>query len=405
MFMCYALVASCWMITLWLIFVSSTEARSLSRNDAGYFGKAFKFMDADRTGFIDKDEFKLAIKFMNLDQNIRSPVVDALLTLIDSDDDRGDGVGTDIQCAHRCSQKPHTRPAEDSHPARSSSCKFSRLCMCRRCRYREFAKYMSSETLNDVTNAEKIEQAMSRANANHRVEIDRYNAELLGTVTPQAIPPQGQGVVMLKTSQDQTMKNPTPRQRINQRVRSATPRARGRNGKAKAGSSDDWQALKRNAEAVMKPGMHAQGTGAVLTARPVSFNDLGLADSERLAEILPEGVSAKQLQRALKQIQMKFKDKFQRMSSAFKNMDKDRSGTLDRKEILFVLKEDFNLNLSDNEIDAVINLMDVDKSGSIEYTEFARVITAGNIETTWQEKLAHSSKDLTDATGLKSARG
>jgi len=368
MFMCYALVASCWMITLWLIFVSSTEARSLSRNDAGYFGKAFKFMDADRTGFIDKDEFKLAIKFMNLDQNIRSPVVDALLTLIDSDDDRGDGVGTDIQ-------------------------------------YREFAKYMSSETLNDVTNAEKIEQAMSRANANHRVEIDRYNAELLGTVTPQAIPPQGQGVVMLKTSQDQTMKNPTPRQRINQRVRSATPRARGRNGKAKAGSSDDWQALKRNAEAVMKPGMHAQGTGAVLTARPVSFNDLGLADSERLAEILPEGVSAKQLQRALKQIQMKFKDKFQRMSSAFKNMDKDRSGTLDRKEILFVLKEDFNLNLSDNEIDAVINLMDVDKSGSIEYTEFARVITAGNIETTWQEKLAHSSKDLTDATGLKSARG
>ncbi len=65
----------------------------------GYFGKAFKFMDADRTGFVDKGEFKLAIKFMNLDTHIRPPVIDALLALIDQDDDRGDGKGTDIQCA------------------------------------------------------------------------------------------------------------------------------------------------------------------------------------------------------------------------------------------------------------------------------------------------------------------
>ena len=43
--------------------------------------------------------------------------------------------------------------------------------------------------------------------------------------------------------------------------------------------------------------------------------------------------------------------------------------------------------------------MDVDKSGSIEYTEFARVVSAGDIETTWQERLAQSKKDFTDYSG------
>ena len=115
--------------------------------------------------------------------------------------------------------------------------------------------------------------------------------------------------------------------------------------------------------------------------------------------MLPEGVTAKQLLRTLKQIGQKFKDKYNRVSTAFKNMDKDRSGHLDRSEIAFVLREDFNLNLSDNEMDAIINLMDVDKSGSIEYTEFARVVSAGDIETTWQERLAKSKKDFTDYSG------
>lgn len=95
----------------------------------GGFGKAFKFMDQDRTGFIEKAEFRQAINFMNLDSHIRKPVIDALLALIDTDDDRNDGGGTgggtDIQ-------------------------------------YREFAKYMSSEKLEDVTAPGQIEGALAQ---------------------------------------------------------------------------------------------------------------------------------------------------------------------------------------------------------------------------------------------------
>ena len=66
----------------------------------GYFGKAFKYMDADRTGFVDRNEFKLAIKLMSLDTHIRPPVVDALFNLIEHDGDHfKSGKGSDeIQC-------------------------------------------------------------------------------------------------------------------------------------------------------------------------------------------------------------------------------------------------------------------------------------------------------------------
>ena len=40
--------------------------------------------------------------------------------------------------------------------------------------------------------------------------------------------------------------------------------------------------------------------------------------------------------------------------------------------------------------------MDVNRDGQIEYTEFARVVTADDVETTWQENLARSQKDFTD---------
>ena len=64
---------------------------------SGGFGKAFKFLDEDRTGFIEQAEFRNMVKYMNLENALRKPVIDALLELIDSDDDRKDGLGTDIQ--------------------------------------------------------------------------------------------------------------------------------------------------------------------------------------------------------------------------------------------------------------------------------------------------------------------
>ena len=79
----------------------------------GYFGKAFKYMDADRTGFVDRNEFKLAIKLMSLDTHIRPPVIDALFNLIERDGDHfKSGKGSDeIQCVcympHRHAQTQH----------------------------------------------------------------------------------------------------------------------------------------------------------------------------------------------------------------------------------------------------------------------------------------------------------
>ncbi len=267
---------------------------------------------------------------------------------------------------------------------------------------------MSSETLNDVTSDAKIKDAMATADADHRHEVNAYN-EALMQAAPASAP--STTVSPLAPSMANKVSQPpakklTPRQRAKERAGIATPlsarggrRRNGQQASGQAGTADEWRKLKRSAEAVMKDGPQAAGEDGYLKAKTATFDELIMG-----ADVLPEGVTAKQLLRALKQIGQKFKDKYNRMSSAFKNIDKDRSGYLDRAEIAFVLKEDFNLNLSDKEIDAVINLMDVDKSGSIEYTEFARVITAGDVETTWQEKLARSKKDFIDGSGLKDAK-
>jgi len=336
----------------------------------GYFGKAFKYMDADRTGFVDRNEFKLAIKLMSLDTHIRPPVIDALFNLIERDGD-------------------HFKSGKGSDEIQ----------------YRDFAKYMSSETLNEVTTDAKIKEAMAAANAANRDEVNAYNEALLQppSIDAPAIAP---GAISKAPPPPDKIKL-SPRQRAKVRAGIDTPLSamlsartsqRPRSGQAsgKAGTADEWRKLKRSAEAAMKDGPQAamKEDGGYLKAKAASFEEL-LAGSD----VLPEGVTAKQLLRTLKQIGQKFKDKYNRMSTAFKNMDKDRSGHLDRSEIAFVLREDFNLNLSDNEMDAIINLMDVDKSGSIEYTEFARVVTAGDIETTWQERLARSTKDFTDYSG------
>ena len=273
------------------------------------------------------------------------------------------------------------------------------------CRYRDFAKYMSSETLNEVTTDAKINEAMAAANAANRVEVNAYNEALMQPPSSDA-PAIAPGAIS-KAPQPPDKIKLSPRQRAKVRAGIDTPLSamlsarasqRPRSGQAsgKAGTADEWRRIKRSAEAAMKDGPQAamKEEGGYLKAKAASFEEL-LAGSD----VLPEGVTAKQLLRTLKQISQKFKDKYNRMSTAFKNMDKDRSGHLDRSEIAFVLREDFNLNLSDNEMDAIINLMDVDKSGSIEYTEFARVVSAGDIETTWQERLAKSKKDFTDYSG------
>ena len=50
--------------------------------------KAFKYMDMDGSGFINRSEFETALKYLNV--NIRKPVLDSLLDIIDVEDDSDD---------------------------------------------------------------------------------------------------------------------------------------------------------------------------------------------------------------------------------------------------------------------------------------------------------------------------
>ena len=67
--------------------------------------KAFKYMDQDGSGFINRSEFEWALAAMNV--NIRKAVLDSLLDIIDVEDD-GDGgtpPGTHTRSVH-----PRTAP-------------------------------------------------------------------------------------------------------------------------------------------------------------------------------------------------------------------------------------------------------------------------------------------------------
>jgi len=56
------------------------------------FGKAFKFIDKDRTGNITREELELAMYELQLTSGIASDVVSTLIDLIDSDEDEGDEI-------------------------------------------------------------------------------------------------------------------------------------------------------------------------------------------------------------------------------------------------------------------------------------------------------------------------
>ena len=56
--------------------------------------KAFKYMDVDGSGFIDRGEFEQGLKNLNI--SVRQPVLDTLLDIIDAEDNDDGGDGHDI---------------------------------------------------------------------------------------------------------------------------------------------------------------------------------------------------------------------------------------------------------------------------------------------------------------------
>ena len=71
--------------------------------------------------------------------------------------------------------------------------------------------------------------------------------------------------------------------------------------------------------------------------------------------------------------------RFSEIRRAFRLIDEDSSGSADKQEMKFMLNAMFNLNIPDHVMDRLIDLADYDGDGSINFAEFARVMTSENI--------------------------
>ena len=94
---------------------------------------------------------------------------------------------------------------------------------------------------------------------------------------------------------------------------------------------------------------------------------------------LRKGVREKDLRMAQHFVKEHFTTKFGRLTKAFQFVDRDRTGTITREELRLVIGE-FNLtNIRPEVIENLIDFIDIDPEGDIEYKEFARVISADDV--------------------------
>jgi len=71
--------------------------------------------------------------------------------------------------------------------------------------------------------------------------------------------------------------------------------------------------------------------------------------------------------------------RFSEIRRAFRLIDEDSSGAADRGELKFMLNAMFNLSIPENVLDRLIDLADYDGDGSINFAEFARIMTTDNV--------------------------
>jgi len=109
-----------------------------------------------------------------------------------------------------------------------------------------------------------------------------------------------------------------------------------------------------------------------------------------------DGPSDEDVEYWFKIMQEKMTTRFSELRRAFRTLDEDASGSLDREEFKQVLVM-FNLGIPDRVMNKLIDLADFDGDGSINYAEFARIFTAENINNLKQtlqavESTAHEAK-------------
>jgi len=91
-----------------------------------------------------------------------------------------------------------------------------------------------------------------------------------------------------------------------------------------------------------------------------------------------DGPSDEDVEYWFKIMQEKMTTRFSELRRAFRTLDEDASGALDRDEFKQVLVM-FNLGIPDRVMNKLIDLADFDGDGSINYAEFARIFTSENV--------------------------
>jgi len=92
----------------------------------------------------------------------------------------------------------------------------------------------------------------------------------------------------------------------------------------------------------------------------------------------PVGPADEEVIKYFEMLRTKMTDRFAQLRRAFRQIDEDASGTLDHKEVKQIL-ETFNLGIPDAVLDRIISLADFDGDGSINYAEFARIMTSEDV--------------------------
>ena len=72
-------------------------------------------------------------------------------------------------------------------------------------------------------------------------------------------------------------------------------------------------------------------------------------------------------------------EKYTRLTDAFKFIDADRTGILERAEMKRLLVEFNIVDVKDDAIETLLDFTDFDGDGEINYAEFARVLTADDV--------------------------
>ena len=101
-------------------------------------------------------------------------------------------------------------------------------------------------------------------------------------------------------------------------------------------------------------------------------------EQERRWGELPDGVSGDDLRKAANQIKEKLLSKYGILTKAFRAIDEDGSGTITRDELDRYIGS-LHLTLRKNVVDALFETIDADASGSFDFKEFTRAMSAGDI--------------------------